>query len=206
MNHYKGNFLYDTTEVAILSSLKIFSSGICNRHEAGNDAWRVLTHTFELLLFPNVMWAMCLNGLTLGMDVAIGTTYGNILHAAPYNWPNSSISYVVGVFTAVLYGQGAADPGKYHWFLYARVLAAYYFCFLGANIVAITYLLDSYPVRAGPLLVIIAPFIENAGYDGAFGAFGGLTALFGLLGLPVFWYGKSIRRVTGRYVKDTTTK
>ncbi|KAF4551080.1 Hypothetical protein D9617_14g075360 [Elsinoe fawcettii] len=225
-----------------------------------SEFWKVFTHTFELLLFPNVMWAMCINGLTLGVNVAIGTTYGNILHAAPYNWPNSSISYancgqivtalaalpilglasdklikylarrnggvhepenriltlafpiIVGVFTAVLYGQGAANPGKYHWFLYAWVLAAYYFCFLGANIVAITYLLDSYPARAGPLLVIIcafrgiisfgvsygiAPFIENAGYDGAFGAFGGLTALFGLLGLPIFWYGKSIRRLTG---------
>lgn len=26
------------------------------------------------MLFPNVLWALCLNGLTLGVNIAIGTT------------------------------------------------------------------------------------------------------------------------------------
>lgn len=65
---------------------------------------------------------------------------------------------IVGVFTAVLCGQGAAHPQQYHWFVYAWAVAAYYFGFVGANIVVITYLLDSYPARAGPLLVIICAF------------------------------------------------
>ncbi|PSK42888.1 hypothetical protein B9Z65_6842 [Elsinoe australis] len=230
--------------------------------------WLVYKHVGELLLFPNVLFALLLNGLTLGVNVAIGTTYGNILHAAPYNWPQSSISYancgqivtalaalpilgmasdviikymakrnngvhepenrlltlpfpiIVGVFTAVLYGQGATNPAQYHWFLYCWAIAAYYFAFLGANIVAITYLLDSYPARAGPLLVIIcafrgiisfgvsygiAPFIETAGFDGAFGAFGGMTALFGMGFGGIFFCGKAIRRYTGRFIKDATT-
>jgi hypothetical protein len=94
---------------------------------------------------------------------------------------------------------------------------AYYFAFVGANIVAITYLLDSYPARAGPLLVIVCamrgimsfgvsygiqPMIAAKGYDGAFGIFAALTAAFGLLGVPIFIWGKNIRAFTGRFAKD----
>ncbi|KAK8062554.1 major facilitator superfamily domain-containing protein [Apiospora hydei] len=220
--------------------------------------WEAFYQTFELVLYPNVFWALCINGLTLGVNVAIGTT-------PPYNFPQTSASYVntgqiatallalplfghgsdglirwfsrrrggmhepetrlvplifpmiVGVFTAVLYGQGAAHPERYHWFVYVWGVAAYYFCFVGANIVAITYLLDSYPTRAGPLLIIICafrgiisfgvsygitPFIETAGWDGAFGAFGAMTAFFGLLGIPIYVWGKQIRQFTGRFAKD----
>ncbi|KAH6889827.1 putative MFS transporter [Thelonectria olida] len=229
--------------------------------------WSILVQTFELLLFPNVFWAMCLNGLTIGVNIAIGTTYGSIVTAPPYNWADSSASYancgqivtaivalpvfghgsdwiikkfaqrrdgihepeirliplifptIVGTFTAVLYGVAAAHPADYHWFTYVWALAAYYFCFVGANIVAITYLLDSYPARAGPLLVIIcafrgvisfgvsygvAPFIEKNGYDVAFGTFGGLTAAMGLLGIPVYIWGKQIRQFTGRFTRSTS--
>lgn len=221
--------------------------------------------SFQLLLFPNVLWAMGLNGLTLGVNIAIGTTYGNIVTSAPYNWPQKSASYVncgqivtsiialpvfgygsdklitwfakrrngihepeirllplifpiiVGVFTAVLYGQGASHPNSYHWFVYVWATAAYYFAFVGANIVAITYVLDSYPQRASPLLIIICafrgiisfgvsygitPFIEEKGYDGAFAVFGGLTAAFGVLGVGVYVWGKKIREVTGAYTID----
>ncbi|KAF4974423.1 hypothetical protein FZEAL_8666 [Fusarium zealandicum] len=225
----------------------------------------ILMQTFGLLLFPNVLWAMCLNGLTLGVNIAIGTTYGGIVTSPPYNWPQTSASYVnagqiitslvalpvfgfgsdkiikffakkrdgihepevrliplilptiVGVFTAVLYGLAAANPTEYHWFIYVWAVAAYYFTFVGANIVAITYLLDSYPQRAGPLLVIIcafrgvisfgvsygiSPFIEGTGYAGSFGVFGALTGVFGLLGIPIFIWGKKIRRFTGRWSVD----
>jgi hypothetical protein len=228
------------------------------------EGWKLLYQTFELLLFPNVLWALCLNGLTLGCNIAIGTTYGTIVTSAPYNWPESSASYVncgqivtalialpffghgsdrlikwfaarrqglhepetrliplavpiaVGIITAVLYGQGAAHPESYHWFTYVWGVAAYYFTFVGANIVAITYLLDSYPARAGSMLVVICafrgiisfgvsygiqPFIDHSGYDGAFAAFGGLTGTFGLLAIPVYLFGKRIRRFTGRFSK-----
>ncbi|KAJ5144880.1 hypothetical protein N7448_002272 [Penicillium atrosanguineum] len=237
----------------------------------GNPEWYkavdVLNQTFQLVLFPNVFWALCLNGLTIGVNIAIGTTYSTIITGAPYNWPDSSASYVncgqivvalvalpilgagsdklirwrarrndgmhepetrilplifpiiVGTFTAVLYGQGATHPEKYHWFIYVWTVAAYYFCFVGANIVAITYLLDSYPARAGPLLVIICAFrgfisfgtsygttafVDNNGYDGAFGTFGALTAVLGLLGVPVYFWGKNIRQFTGRFAKSKT--
>ncbi|KAH6951795.1 hypothetical protein FAVG1_09396 [Fusarium avenaceum] len=230
-----------------------------------NKIIEIFSQTFGLMLFPNVLWALCLNGLTLGVNIAIGTTYGQIVTSPPYNWPQSSASYVnagqivtslialpcfgygsdklikwfanrrngmhepeirllplafpmvVGVFTCVLYGLGATHPENYHWFTYVWAVAAYYFTFVGANIVAITYLLDSYPQRAGPLLVIICavrgimsfgvsygiqPFIERNGYDGAFAVFGGLTGAFGVLGIFVFIFGKKIRQVTGKYAGE----
>jgi len=225
----------------------------------------VYKQMFGLLVFPNVFWALCLNGLTLGANIAIGTTYGNIVTAPPYNWKQDKASYVnigqivvaiialpllgsgsdrlvkwraqrnggihepenrilpliiplvVGVFSCVLYGLAAQHPTEYHWFTYVWVVAAYYFAFVGANIVAITYLLDSYPARAGPLLVIVCamrgimsfgvsygiqPMIQAKGYDGAFGIFAALTAAFGLLGVPIFIWGKNIRAFTGRFAKD----
>ncbi|CAG8041316.1 unnamed protein product [Penicillium olsonii] len=235
----------------------------------GKPEWykaaEVIKQTCALFFFPNVFWALCLNGLTLGVNIAMGTTYGTVLTSAPYNWPDSSSSYVncgqiivalialpllgtgsdrlirrfadrnggfhepeiriiplilpiiVGTVTIILYGQGAAHPEKYHWFVYVWAMSAYYFAFVGANIVAITYLLDSYPARAGPMLVIICafrgfisfgtsygttPFVQRHGYDGAFGIFGALTAAFGLLGVPVFIWGKKIRQITGRFAKS----
>ncbi|KAJ6079959.1 hypothetical protein N7467_009712 [Penicillium canescens] len=193
--------------------------------------------TCELLFFPNVRWALCLNGLTIGTNIAMATTYGTILTAAPYTWPDTSTSYVscgqiIGAIIALpLLGTGsdklvrwraernggihepetrilplilpiigAEHPEKYHWFVYVWSIAAYYFAFVGANIVAITYLLDSYPARAGPMLIIICafrgfisfgtshgtmPFVESHGYDGAFGTFGALTAVLGVLDLPL---------------------
>lgn len=90
---------------------------------------------------------------------------------------------------------------------------------MGANIVAITYLLDSYPARAGLLIVIICAFrgfisfgtsygatafVENHGYDGTFGTFGTLIGVLGLLGVPVFFWGKNIRQSIGRFAKSKT--
>lgn len=206
-------------------------------------------NTFQILFFPNVFWAFCMNGLTLGANIALGTTYGTILSKPPYNFPNSSVSYitvgqpiimlfalpllgqgsdwiikwrarrnngihepeariiplfipiVVGILSAVFYGEAATHPERYHWFAIAFAYAGYTFCFIGANIVGITFLLDAYPARSGPVLIVIcalrgfisfgtsygvSEFITTAGYDGAFGTYAGLTAMFGLIGIPIY--------------------
>ncbi|KAH8671724.1 major facilitator superfamily domain-containing protein [Xylariales sp. PMI_506] len=228
------------------------------------EGWSTFMATFELLIHPQIFWAMCLNGITLAVNIGIGTTYGGIIEGAPYNWPDSSTSYVncgqivtalvalpvfgqgsdklirwfanrrggvhepetrlipliipmiIGTFTAVLYGLAADNPNQYHWFVYVWAVAAYYFAFVGANIVAITYLLDSYPARAGPLLIIICafrgiisfgvsygvtPLTQSLGYTGAFSIFGGLTAALGLMGIPFYIWGKQIRERMGRFAK-----
>ncbi|KAF2215305.1 hypothetical protein CERZMDRAFT_105090 [Cercospora zeae-maydis SCOH1-5] len=231
------------------------------------EGWYTFVHTFQIMLFPNVFWAFCLNGLTLGVNIALGTTYGKVMTSPPYNWPDRSASYItpgqiitalvalpllgygsdrvlqwrarrnggvhepenrllllwipilIGVIASVIYGQAAQHPEHYHWFAIAWAYAAYYFAFIGSNIAGITYLLDSYPARAAPVLVVItamrgfvsfgtsygvAKFIDNDGYDGSFGAYAGLTAGLGLLGIPVFIYGKRIRQFTGRWATKKT--
>jgi FtsH-binding integral membrane protein len=69
--------------------------------------------------------------------------------------------------------------------------------------------LDAYPTRAAPSLVLLCAMrgvisfslsygtvdmYTAYGYDGAFGIFGGITAVFGLLGLVIYFTGKSLRK------------
>lgn len=128
----------------------------------------------------------------------------------------------IAVLSSVLYGLAAANPEKFHWMAIVFAYGGYYFGFVGANIVGITYLLDSYPARSGPVLVVItalrgfvsfgtsygvAKFIETAGYDGSFGTYAGLTALLGLIAFPMYFYGKRIRQFTGKWaVKERSGK
>jgi hypothetical protein len=216
------------------------------------------------------MWVFLLTGLTLGINIAIGTTYGKIVTSPPYSWSDASASYVnasqivtalvalplfgygsdfaikwrarrnggihepesrllllgipmvVGVFSCVIYGLAAQHPEDYHWFAIVFAFGAYYFAFVGANICGMTYLLDAYPARSGPILVVIcalrgfvsfgtsygvAPFIARSGYDGSFGTYAGLTGAFGLIGVPVYFFGKRIRQFTGRWaIKERLDK
>lgn len=107
---------------------------------------------------------------------------------------------------------------KYHWFAIVFGISAYYFSFVGANQTCITYALDSYPTRSGPVLVVIcalrgvmsfgtsyavSPFIQAAGYDGAFGTYGALTGFMGILGIVVFFTGAWIRKWTSKWVVST---
>jgi hypothetical protein len=128
----------------------------------------------------------------------------------------------IGILSAVLYGEAAAHPERYHWFTIVFAYGGYCFCFIGSNIVAITWLLDSYAARSGPVLIVItalrgfisfgtsygvAKFIETAGYDGSFGTYAGLTALFGVGAIPMFFLGKRIRAFTGKWaVKESSGK
>ncbi|TPX08025.1 uncharacterized protein E0L32_010225 [Thyridium curvatum] len=56
---------------------------------------RTVQRMFVVMLFPDMLWAFLLNGLTLGVNVAMGTTYGNILSAPPYSWENQNISFAM---------------------------------------------------------------------------------------------------------------
>ncbi|CAK7219757.1 hypothetical protein SBRCBS47491_003958 [Sporothrix bragantina] len=58
-----------------------------------SEATRTIYRMFTVMFFPDIMWGFLLNGLTLGVNVAIGTTYGAILEAAPYSWPSQNVSF-----------------------------------------------------------------------------------------------------------------
>ncbi|KAL1845220.1 hypothetical protein VTK73DRAFT_859 [Phialemonium thermophilum] len=59
------------------------------------EGLRTLRHMLAIIFFPDILWAFLLNGLTLGVNVAMGTTYGNILSAPPYSWAQENISFAM---------------------------------------------------------------------------------------------------------------
>ncbi|EXF85175.1 major facilitator superfamily transporter [Colletotrichum fioriniae PJ7] len=246
------------------SDLRLFTHGA-----DWKEGWQCCTGMALVTFFPDMMWALLLNGLTIGVNIALGTTYGEILQKAPYNWKSSVVSFamtgqivvaflalpllgrgsdwvikffarrnggvhkaeyrlipliipvIVGTLAAVIYGQAAQHPDRYQWFAIVFALNAYYFGFVGANQVGITYALDAYPTRSGPVLVIICamrgvisfgtsygvtPFIASMGYDGAFGIYGALTAGVGAAGIFVFIWGTQIREMVSKWsIANTTT-
>ncbi|KAJ9144493.1 Major facilitator superfamily transporter [Pleurostoma richardsiae] len=231
------------------------------------EGFRTLRRMCTIILFPDILWAFLLNGLTLGVNVAMATTYGNILSAVPYSWAQENISFamtgqivvslvalpalgwgsdwavkllarrnggvhqpqyrlvtlvfpiLVGVLSAVLYGEAAQHPYRLHWFAIVFAVNAYYFAFVGANQAGIVYALDSYPTRSGPALVVICagrgilsfgtsyavqPFIGLKGYDGAFIVYGILTGVFGAIGILVYTFSARIRAFCSRYAVQTS--
>lgn len=85
---------------------------------------------------------------------------------------------------------------------------------MGANTVGITYAVDSWPLEAGAILLVIAagrgfisfglsyatvPWVKKNGYDGAMNDFAIVCGVFSLLGLPVYFFGKRIRLWTQKH-------
>ncbi|KAF8860911.1 hypothetical protein BDZ45DRAFT_724213 [Acephala macrosclerotiorum] len=118
-------------------------------------------HMVQLFLFPNIFWVVMMNGVLLGINIAIGTTYGNILLAKPYSWASSSrlggqayvernggvhepefrlipliIPTILGIVARVVFGQAGSYPYKFHWFAIIFGYCAQFFSFAGASIVS----------------------------------------------------------------------
>ncbi|CAI4215903.1 unnamed protein product [Parascedosporium putredinis] len=147
-----------------------------------DEGIRTLHRMFTIMLFPDILWAFLLNGLTLGDKNISFAMAGQIVvsfcalpllgwgsdwavkylarrnggvHQPQYRLVTLVLPTIAGVISAILYGQAAAHPERLHWFSVVFAVSAYYFAFIGANQVGIVYSLDSYPTRAGPALVVI---------------------------------------------------
>ncbi|KAI7205582.1 MFS general substrate transporter [Hortaea werneckii] len=111
------------------------------------------------------------------------------------------IPSIVGVVCTIIYGQVGKSPEK--WSTAAPIFTynASFFAFVGANVVGITYAVDSFPARAEAFLVVICagrgiisfglsyatlPSIEAIGYSGALNIQGGIAA--GLASLAIVFY------------------
>jgi MFS family permease len=121
---------------------------------------------------------------------------------------------VVGVISAVVYGQAAQRPAEWHWSAIVVPYNAVNFAFNCVNLVGITYAVESFPQRAASLLVVICagrgiisfglsystlPAIKAIGYDGALniqaGIGGGLTAM----AIGVWFVGPRIRAMAAKW-------
>ncbi|KAF4465655.1 MFS transporter, partial [Fusarium albosuccineum] len=56
--------------------------------------WTCLKQIGTVFLFPHVLWVAVNNGIFQGIDVSIQMTYGAVLTAPPYNWPNTTVSLI----------------------------------------------------------------------------------------------------------------
>ncbi|KAI1852054.1 hypothetical protein JX266_002907 [Neoarthrinium moseri] len=128
-----------------------------------------------------------------------------------------AIPAVAVVISCVLYGQGAQFPNLWNWMTIVAPYHMGYFAFLGANLVGITYAVDSFPDRAGPLLLLICagrgfisfglsystvPLISLTGYNGAMNVFAIICGILCILGVPAYFFGGAVRRwATRRFWK-----
>ncbi|KAH0344086.1 hypothetical protein KCU83_g8505, partial [Aureobasidium melanogenum] len=111
---------------------------------------------------------------------------------------------------AIIYGQAAQYPAEWNRLAVAFPYNFIFFGFLGANIVGITYGIDSFPLKAAPVLVVICagrglisfglsyavlPSIAALGYDGIMNILGGLTAGITVLAIPIYFFGPYLRRL-----------
>ena len=136
------------------------------------------------------------------------------LYKPEYRLPVIAIPAIVGIICGILYGQAAANPEK--WSAAAIVVGynASFFAFLGANIVGITYAVDSFPQRAAPFLVVICagrgfisfglsyatlPAVKTLGYDKTMIVEVVICAVLALIAVPIFFVGPRIRRFAQRW-------
>ena len=148
----------------------------------------------------------------------------NGLFKPEYRLIGLSIPAIVGVVCAVLYGQAAqwADntlkhqPAGHAW-PWSAIVIPYtgdFFAFLGANLVGLTYAIESFPNRAASMLAVICvgrgfisfglsyatlPSINAIGYDGAMNVQAGIAAGLCLMAIPMFFFGHKIRSLASKW-------
>ena len=83
-----------------------------------SEAWLCIKHMFQLFWFPNVFWAFSMNGMFLGVNIAMGLTYGNILGGS-FHWEEKWISVamagqiIVALICVPMLGYGSDILVKY---------------------------------------------------------------------------------------------
>ncbi|KAL2851669.1 major facilitator superfamily domain-containing protein [Aspergillus pseudodeflectus] len=149
--------------------------------------------------------------LGYGSDITIRyfTKRNNGIYKPEYRLPMIGIPAAVGVICGIIYGQAASHPENWNVSAIFVSYNASFFAFLGANIVGITYAVDSFPMRAAPFLVVICagrgiisfglsyatlPAVQDIGYDMTMVVEMVICGVLALLAVPMFFYGPAIRK------------
>ncbi|KAL4764537.1 major facilitator superfamily domain-containing protein [Aspergillus foveolatus] len=157
--------------------------------------------------------------LGYGSDLTIRafTKRNRGLYRPEFRLPVIGIPAVVGVICGIIYGQAGSFPER--WNVSAIVVGynASFFAFLGANIVGITYAVDSFPLRAEPFLVVICagrglisfglsyatlPAVRSIGYDMTMVVEMAICAALALGAIPMFFFGPRIRELVKGWVGE----
>ncbi|KAJ4379151.1 hypothetical protein N0V86_005194 [Didymella sp. IMI 355093] len=114
------------------------------------------------------------------------------------------------VVSAVIYGRGAENPQSWPWMSIVAPYHLGYFAFIGCNVVSIAYCVDSFPRKAGPLLLVICagrgfisfglsystvPAIASLGYEKTMDILAIITGVLSGLVIPAYFTGRYFRKV-----------
>ncbi len=120
----------------------------------------------------------------------------------------------LAVASCIIYGRTLADPYSWHWTGIAIPMNAVYFTFTAVILCSYTYSIDAYPDRAGAILLLYCAsrgivsfgvslstvdFLEKAGPRGAFNVLAILFGIVSAFGIPFYFFGPAVRRLTARY-------
>ncbi|KAH6684047.1 MFS transporter [Halenospora varia] len=127
------------------------------------------------------------------------------------------VPVILVVIAAVIFGRAGQNPQDWSYWAIIITYSAEYLGFISVVLLGFTYVLDSYPERAGALLVLICAcrgiisfgisfgvtgFLAKLGYDGAFNVCAIVYGAIGVFGIPVFFFGKRIRAYTMKWAVD----
>ncbi|KAK1584962.1 LOW QUALITY PROTEIN: uncharacterized protein LY79DRAFT_591822 [Colletotrichum navitas] len=119
-----------------------------------------------------------------------------------------SLPVLSAITSCVFFGQAGTSPDRWHWMTIVAPCNFGYFSFIGANLIGITYIVDSFPRKAGPLLLVLCagrgfissglsystfPLINLIGYNGAMNVFAIVSGVLGVKAFPVYYFGARIR-------------
>ena len=120
----------------------------------------------------------------------------------------------LAVACCIIFGRTLADPYHWHWTGIAIPMNAIYFTFTAVILSSYTYSIDAYPERAGAILLLFCSsrgivsfgvslstvdFLEKAGPRGALNVLAILFGVVSAFGIPFYFFGPAIRRLTARY-------
>ncbi|KAJ9474484.1 putative Protein HOL1 (putative) [Pseudozyma hubeiensis] len=120
----------------------------------------------------------------------------------------------LAVACCIIFGRTLADPNSWHWTGIAIPMNAIYFTFTAVILSSYTYSIDAYPERAGAILLLYCSsrgivsfgvslstvdFLQKAGPRGAFNVLAILFGVVSAFGIPFFFFGPAVRRLTARY-------
>lgn len=120
----------------------------------------------------------------------------------------------LAVTACIIFGRTLADPYSWSWTGIAIPMNAIYFTFTAVILSSYTYSIDAYPERAGAILLLYCSsrgivsfgvslstvdFLEKAGPRGAFNVLAILFGVVSAFGIPFYFFGPAIRRLTARY-------
>ncbi|SJX64764.1 uncharacterized protein SRS1_15195 [Sporisorium reilianum f. sp. reilianum] len=120
----------------------------------------------------------------------------------------------LAVACCIIFGRTLADPNSWHWTGIAIPMNAIYFTFTAVILCSYTYSIDAYPDRVGAILLLYCSsrgivsfgvslstvdFLQKAGPRGAFNVLAILFGVVSAFGIPFYFFGPAVRRLTARY-------